>query len=209
MATGDKFFRLSQYNVYNYQSYFVQTDCSKDIVIEEDEGSLHDVYDEFGYWVDSDETDSDGNRRITTNDCDELLELEFSPSADDSIKFGIKLDNQSLGSHGGGIILSKTTAMVSENGTSDGFSVKLFSPPSADVWISVVSSDPSEVYSLPYNITFTSGNWNVPQVVSLAGIDDMESDGDQSISITLTASSSDYNYDGVINTMVVTNVDDE
>ena len=93
LATGDKFFRLSQSNVYNYQSYFVQTDCSKDIVIEEDEGSLYDVYDEFGYWVDSYETDSDGNRRITTNDCDELLELEFSPSAESRIKFGIQLDN--------------------------------------------------------------------------------------------------------------------
>jgi len=98
LATGDKFFRLSQYNVYNYQSYFVQTDCSKDIVIEEDEGSLHDVYDEFEYWVDSYETDSDGNRRITTNDCDELLELVFSPSDESRIKFGIKLDNGTAGS---------------------------------------------------------------------------------------------------------------
>jgi len=94
LATGDKFFRLSQYNVYNYQSYFVQTDCSKDIVIEEDEGSLDEVYwyDEFGSWVVSFETDSDGNRRITTNDCEELLELEFSPSTESRIKFGISLE---------------------------------------------------------------------------------------------------------------------
>ena len=98
LAKDDKFFWLSQSNDSNDQSYFVQTDCSKDIVIESNEGSLHDVYDEFGYWVDSSETDSNGNRRITTNDCEELLELEFSPSTESRIKFGIKLDNGTAGS---------------------------------------------------------------------------------------------------------------
>jgi len=97
LATGDKFFRLSQYNVYNYQSYFVQTDCSKDIVIEEDEGSLQSVYDEFRASVDY-SADSSGIQRITTNDCDELLELVFSPSDESRIKFGIKLDNGTAGS---------------------------------------------------------------------------------------------------------------
>ena len=74
---------------------------------------MQSVYDEFG-WVDSSETDSDGNRRITTNDCEEPLELEFSPSAESRIKFGIKLDNGTAGSPDNGTVGSSATVTISD-----------------------------------------------------------------------------------------------
>ena len=54
--------------------------------------------------------------------------------------------------------LSKTTALVSENGTQDNFTIVLDAEPSGDVKFQITSDNTSEVTVSPDNLTFTNSN---------------------------------------------------
>ncbi len=78
------------------------------------------------------------------------------------------------------------------------FQVSLDIQPTADVTISVSSSNPNEGTTDVNSLTFTSGNWNQPQTVTVTGVDDGVSDGTVFYSINLgTASSADSGYNGL------------
>lgn len=78
------------------------------------------------------------------------------------------------------------------------FTVKLNSEPTADVTISVSSSDETEGTVSPTNLTFSSENWNTNHTVTVTGVGDLISDGDQKYTIVLgVASSSDSNYNNL------------
>eukprot|EP01029_Cantina_marsupialis_P026909 TRINITY_DN737_c0_g1_i3.p1 TRINITY_DN737_c0_g1~~TRINITY_DN737_c0_g1_i3.p1 ORF type:complete len:2244 (+),score=214.02 TRINITY_DN737_c0_g1_i3:8645-15376(+) len=81
--------------------------------------------------------------------------------------------------------LSKTATFVAEAGTTDEFTVVLNGAPSSNVVLSVVSGDTSEATADQSTLTFTSGNWDSPQTVTITGVDDNLDDGDQSSTITL------------------------
>ena len=81
--------------------------------------------------------------------------------------------------------LSKTTALVSENGTTDNFTVMLTSQPSSNTVLQISSDNTSEVTVSPDNLTFTNSNWNTPQTVTLTGVDDNLSDGDTIIQVLI------------------------
>ena len=101
---------------------------------------------------------------------------------------------------------------VSEIGTSDTFDVVLVSCPQSDVVINVVSGDTGEVTVGSPSLTFTPGNWDMPQPVVLTGVDNTIPDGDRVISIVLSidAASSDDVYDSVMaKTVTVTTLDDD
>ncbi|GAB5444962.1 MAG: hypothetical protein Fues2KO_53110 [Fuerstiella sp.] len=80
---------------------------------------------------------------------------------------------------------SDSSTSVSESGTTDTLTVVLDAPPLTDVVLSVASADPAEVTPDVSSLTFTPGNWNVPQTVTLTGVSDMTEDGDQSIDVTI------------------------
>lgn len=80
---------------------------------------------------------------------------------------------------------SDSSTSVSESGTTDTLTVVLDAPPLTDVVLSVASADPAEVTPNVSSLTFTPGNWNVPQTVTLTGVNDMTEDGDQSIDVTI------------------------
>ena len=87
---------------------------------------------------------------------------------------------------------------TSENGTADHFVVSLDYPPIADVTISVSSSNPAEGVAAPATLTFTTNNWNVPQTVTVTGVDDNVVDGPQPYTILLApAVSDDPAYSGL------------
>lgn len=67
---------------------------------------------------------------------------------------------------------------TSESGDTDQFSVVLDVAPTADVTIDLASSDTGEASLSPSSLTFTPTNWNIPQVVTVAGVDDSTIDGD-------------------------------
>ena len=90
-----------------------------------------------------------------------------------------------------GLVLSKSSGVVSENGSvSDNFSVVLSSEPTNNVTLTLSDNDSTEVSATPSTLSFGSGNWSVAQWVTLTGVDDNVSDDNQSVLLTLTPSSS-------------------
>ena len=54
----------------------------------------------------------------------------------------------------------------------------LRSQPTADVSVGISSSDVTEGTVAPSSVTFTGGNWNVAQTITVTGVDDAIADGD-------------------------------
>ena len=100
---------------------------------------------------------------------------------------------------------------VSESGTTDTFTVVLNAQPNSDVVLSITSGDTGEA-TVTGTLTFTSGNWNSAQTVTVTGVDDNLIDG--TVASTLTASivdaASDDNFDSVANqTVAITTTDND
>jgi Calx-beta domain len=98
-----------------------------------------------------------------------------------------------------GITVSPTSGLtVDESGTTASFSVVLTHPPTADVHIAVTSGDTTEGTVSVTSLVFTAANWNVPQTVTITGVDDTIVDGNQNFWIYLgPVTSSDANYNGL------------
>jgi hypothetical protein len=110
------------------------------------------------------------------------------------------------------INLSRTSGLVTaEGGSTDSFTIVLGTQPSANVTIGLTSDNTSEGTVSPPSVTFTNGNWNVAQTVTVTGAEDTATDGPKTYHVvTAPASSSDANY----NTMnaadvTATNNDDD
>lgn len=95
--------------------------------------------------------------------------------------------------------------LVFENGTSDTFRVQLDGQPTSDVVIDVSSSDTDEVTVSPSSLTFSESNWNVPQWVTVTGVDDNIVDGDVAINVTLSVNDglSSDSFDNVVDQFVI------
>ena len=73
------------------------------------------------------------------------------------------------------------------------------------------SSDTTEGTVSPASLTFTTANWNVPQTVTVTGVNDRLDDGNVAYTIvTAPATSTDATYNGVdASDVAVTNTDDD
>ena len=102
---------------------------------------------------------------------------------------------------------------VSEAGSTDSFTVVLNSKPTGNVVFSVTSSDTGEATVSPATLTFTTGNWNTAQTVTVTGVDDSIDDGNVNSTTTIainTGSTADSIYDSVSSqTVTVTTADDD
>lgn len=100
---------------------------------------------------------------------------------------------------------------VSEFTDTDDFTIVLNTAPSADVTISLTSSDTTEGTVSPSSVTFTPANWNVPQTVTVTGVNDALDDGNIDFTIVTGATAStDSAYSGlVVPDVAVTNVDND
>ncbi|MBA3684304.1 MAG: hypothetical protein H0W72_03585, partial [Planctomycetes bacterium] len=101
---------------------------------------------------------------------------------------------------------------VAENGGTATFRVLLTSRPTSGVTISLTSGTGGTV--APTSLSFTNGvgsNWNVPQIVTVTGVNDDIDDGNVNFTITTSNSvSTDVNYDAKpVPDVVVVNVDDD
>jgi hypothetical protein len=94
-------------------------------------------------------------------------------------------------------------------GTAD-FTVRLDTPPTADVTVSVVSSNPNEGVPSTSTLVFTTLDWDIPQPVTITGQDDAVADSGVAYNIVLTPTSSDPVYNGLspVNISAI-NADDE
>lgn len=154
-----------------------------------------------------DDADLDGAQAFTIllGSCTST-DLNYNGFDPDDVS-GTNLDDES-----GGILVTPVTGLsTSEGGASATFSIQLISAPGSDVMVPIASSDVSEGTLDAASIVFTAANWNVPRVVTVTGVDDGVSDGDQPYSIHVGASvSADLQYNGLLGSDVaVINIDDD
>lgn len=110
---------------------------------------------------------------------------------------------------------------TTEGGGTDYFKAALTVQPRHDVTLAFTIND-STVGKFQasgratHSITFTPGNWNVPQTVALAGVDDKANDGDTVFTVRTSVASDDLRYDGMrsgfglpIPNINATNIDDD
>lgn len=95
-----------------------------------------------------------------------------------------------------GITIEPTFGLItSESGDTDKFNVFLDHQPTGDVVLGFSSSDPGEGTVSPTSLTFTATNWQLPQVVTVAGVDDGVADENQLYQvITVVKSSADPDF---------------
>ncbi|MCP4852680.1 MAG: hypothetical protein GY900_13230, partial [Actinomycetia bacterium] len=112
-----------------------------------------------------------------------------------------------------GFTLSGATASVSETGTTDTFTVVLDSEPTGSVVFGISSADTGETTVSAAALTFTTSNWDTPQTITVTGIDDTATDGNQTTTVTVTvndSSTADSTYDALSDrTVAVTTADDD
>ena len=109
-----------------------------------------------------------------------------------------------------GVTVTETILNVEEGGSGT-YTLELDTVPTHDVTIAVTSGDPDVATVDSDTLTFTLGNWNQPQTVTVTGLDDdIDQSVDQTVSISHVATSEDPNYDGIgIDGVDVTVLDDD
>ena len=150
----------------------------------------------------------DGNQttNVTVSVVDGSSDDDYDSVADQAVSVTTSDDDTA------GATLSGTTATVSEDGTSATFTVVLDAQPTSDVVISATSADTGEVTVSPATLTFTAANWDTPQTVTITGVNDSLSDGNQTTNVTVSVvdGSSDDAFDSVADqVMAVTTSDDD
>src|SRR5439155_218380 len=111
-----------------------------------------------------------------------------------------------------GITVIPTSGLTTtEAGGTATFTVVLTSQPTANVAIGLSSTDLTEGTVAPASLTFTSGNWNTAQTVTVTGVDDFGADGAVAYTIvTAAATSTDPGYSGRHPAALpITNTDDD
>ena len=101
--------------------------------------------------------------------------------------------------------------ITTEQGGAVDVSLRLSRQPSADVTLEIVSTDATEGLVMPSRLTFTPLNWDMPQLVTISGQDDLEPDRDISYAVVVRVSDTndlDYLHIGPVRVGVI-NLDDD
>ena len=133
--------------------------------------------------------------------------------AEGSEQVGLLLENLSAGNYAerahtlsivdddeAGATISVDDNLTSEDGDTGSFSIVLDSQPLADVTIELSSANTGEGSLEVDSVTFTSENWNVPQTITVTGVDDDPAVGDgaqQYLIITGNVTSDDPGYEAL------------
>ena len=119
------------------------------------------------------------------------------------------IDNESANDVG--IVPSTSSISVSETGSTSSFTLKLKSEPTANVVLSLSSSNTAEGIVSPSSLLFSRNNWNTTQTVTVTGVDDYYDNGSTSFSIIVgSPETSDTNYNAKpSSTINATNVDND
>ena len=103
------------------------------------------------------------------------------------------------------IVLAPTPLPVDENDDNT-YTVKLDTEPTATVTVTIGGTAGTDLTTNPPNLTFTTGNWNTAQTVTVSAADDDDA-VDDSATLTHTASGGDYG--SVTKDLPVTVTDDD
>lgn len=108
-----------------------------------------------------------------------------------------------------GVTVTPTSVNVGESGATDTYTLVLDSQPTDDVVVTPTSSG-GEVTVSPTTVTFTDGNWDTPQIITVTAVDDSDAEGTHSDTITHVTTSGDVDYDGLtVSSVSVTITDNE
>ncbi len=108
-----------------------------------------------------------------------------------------------------GVTLSEGAIRVAETGGSATYTVVLDAEPTGDVTVTPTSSDPGAATVAPV-LTFTAGNWDQPQTVTVTGVNDAIDNAGDARRATLSHAVAGGGYDAVAAADVaVTVVDDD
>ena len=145
------------------------------------------------------------------DEADETVELSLVSGADYVVGAPSTANAVIADDDNAGIIIDPTSGLnTTEASGTAVFTVVLSSQPTADVTLSLSSSDPAEGTVSPEQVIFTAANWNTAQIVTVTGVDDSVDDGDISYNISVGAASTDATYSGLAAVEVaVTNLDDD
>lgn len=111
-----------------------------------------------------------------------------------------------------GYTLSSVSGTLTEgNPQTAQVSLVLTAAPLTDIIIDIQSLDTTEVSLSVGSVTFTSTNWNTPQIVTLTSVDEVLVDGTQTVSITASINAgSDPAFTGLASqTVTVDNADND
>jgi hypothetical protein len=98
---------------------------------------------------------------------------------------------------------------VTEGGATDTYNVALTRAPSADVTITLGTTN-GQVTTNVTTLTFAVSNWNTPQTVTVSAVNDSIGEGRHYGVITSTVTSDDTNYNGIsVAPLQVTITDDD
>ena len=103
--------------------------------------------------------------------------------------------------------LFPTSVNVQENGTATYTLVLDTEPVNGNVSVAVASSDTAVATVEPATLTFTAQNWNMPQTVTVAGVDDANT-GNEVAAVTHTPTGADYGS-VTVGSVTVGTVDDD
>jgi len=103
------------------------------------------------------------------------------------------LDNDS-------IVITDDGMAVSEEGlTSDSYTLELGVAPASDDVVIDVTTDNSQITLDKAKVTFTTGDWNIPQMITATAVDDSVGEGDpHTVVISHAVSSTDAKYVNVV-----------
>lgn len=104
--------------------------------------------------------------------------------------------NSYLSQQSKSFVLSASSGMVSESGSTTTFDVRLESPPIGNVVLNILSDHSKESIADKNTLTFGPLNWNTHQTVTVTGLDDNLIDGNQTtiFTISVDTSGADNNF---------------
>jgi hypothetical protein len=109
------------------------------------------------------------------------------------------------------LAINGSSITVSETGSTDSFTLSLNTEPSANVALSISSSNTAEGTVSPSSLLFSRNNWNTAQTVTVTGVDDYYDNGNTSFTISVGSPvTSDSNYSALpTSTISATNTDND
>jgi len=135
--------------------------------------------------------------------------VTHTATSSDGAYDGISINNVSVSitdNDSAGVSISTGSVGVTEGGATDTYDVVLTTTPTATVTITIGAG--GEVAPAPSPITFTTGNWDVPQTVTVTAVDDGIAEGIHNDTITHTAASVDPAYNGIAVSDVTASITD-
>tara|TARA_R110002049_G_scaffold272291_1_gene449775 strand:- start:7112 stop:13801 length:6690 start_codon:yes stop_codon:yes gene_type:complete len=95
-----------------------------------------------------------------------------------------------------GYTVSETTLTIDENAGTGTFTIVLDTEPASNVVFNISSDDTDQATVDSALLTFTTANWNIPQMITVTGVNDDTNAADSAlITVSVVDSSSDDSYD--------------